>query len=109
MNSIKQKIISYVTEKRDWVYGGSLEDNIRYENGQKCSTTSRRCRELVAEGILEARYVNVPGVANKVVQYRIKSLAECIYKVDECPICPRQPINYLIDLTQPEPVQMKLL
>lgn len=71
-DSIKNKILSYLTEKRDWIYGGQIEDFIRSTDGHKASNASRRCRELEDEGKIESRYVKVEGVANKVVQYRVK-------------------------------------
>lgn len=71
-NSIKQKILSYLTEKRNWAAGGTLEDYIRQTDGHKASNASRRCRELEDDGMIESRYINVPGVANKVVEYRIR-------------------------------------
>lgn len=67
--SIKQKILSYLTEKRNWVYGGVIDDYIRQTDGHKASNSSRRCRELVNEGKLNRRLVKVEG--NNVVQYKI--------------------------------------
>lgn len=71
--SIKQKILFYLTEKRDWVYGGLIEDFIRQTDGHKASNASRRCRELEDEGKVERRIVKLNGLS--VVQYRIKN--EC--------------------------------
>lgn len=72
-NSIKQKILNFLTQHQGFQFGGSIEDFIRTTDGHKASNASRRCRELEDEGKIESQYVTVPGVANKVVQYRIKS------------------------------------
>jgi predicted transcriptional regulator len=68
--SIKQKILFYLTEKRDWCYGGVIEDYIRQTDGHKASNASRRCRELEDEGKIERRIVKKDSL--NVVQYRIK-------------------------------------
>lgn len=70
--SVKQTILKYLENSMIWVYGGTLEDFVRQKHGHKASNTSRRCRELENEHRIEARYVKVEGVGNKVVQYRIK-------------------------------------
>lgn len=72
--SIKNKILLYLEEKRDWVWGGLLEDMIRQTEGAKASNASRRLRELAQSGLVEVRYVQVEGVGPKVCQYRIKKL-----------------------------------
>lgn len=68
--SIKQKILSYLTEKNSWQFGGSIEDFIRRTDGAKASNCSRRCRELENESKIERQVVRLDG--NYVVQYRIK-------------------------------------
>jgi len=70
--SIKNKILNYLSDG-DWKYGGQIEDHIRLTDGHKASNASRRCRELEDEGGIESRYVKADGVANKVVQYRLKA------------------------------------
>ncbi len=70
--SIKSKIKFYLTEKQTWTFGGTIEDFIRQTDGHKASNASRRCRELEAEEVIESRYITIPGVPNKVVQYRIR-------------------------------------
>lgn len=73
-NSIKQKILDYLTEHPGFQFGGSIEDFIRSTDGHKASNASRRCRELEDEGKIESFYTTIPGVANKVVQYRIRQI-----------------------------------
>lgn len=68
--SLKQKIYDYLSEKNKFVAGGSVEDFIRQTDGHKASNASRRCRELVREGKLEAIYEKLPDVPNRVVYYR---------------------------------------
>ena len=67
--TIYEKIIQFLEERNDWVYGGILE---RHFTEHKPSNISRRCRELWNKGILERRLVKIDGIANKVVSYRIK-------------------------------------
>lgn len=64
--TIKNKILSYLTEHPGWVYGGIIEDFIRQTDGHKASNASRRCRELEDEGKIDRR------IERGVVQYRIK-------------------------------------
>lgn len=71
--SIKSRILEFLTEKKDFVFGGTVEDYIREIDHKKASNASRRLRELCEEGRIEARYVKVPGVSNRVVQYRLKT------------------------------------
>lgn len=68
--SLKQKIYDYLSEKNRFIAGGIVEDFIRQTAGHKSSNASRRCRELVREGKLEAIYEKLPDVPNKVVYYR---------------------------------------
>lgn len=68
--SIKQKILTYLTEHPGWVYGGIIEDFIRQTDGHKASNASRRCRELEDEGKIDRQEVVLQG--RRVVQYRIK-------------------------------------
>lgn len=95
--SIKTKIKLYLTEKRGWVKGGLIEDFIRQTDGHKASNASRRCRELEDEGVIESQYVNVPGVANKVVEYRIRNhsgdIAPIINKAKDSLIMNRRVIS----------------
>lgn len=70
-DSIKNKILFFLQIHKDWQFGGNIEDHIRMTEGHKASNASRRCRELEDDGRIESRYVHVPGVANKVVQYRL--------------------------------------
>ena len=70
MKSIKSKILNYLQEKRDWIYGGVIDDFIRQIDGHKASNCSRRCRELVNQGKIQRRLVSVDGIPNKVVQYK---------------------------------------
>lgn len=74
-NSIKTKILDFL-KNGQWFYGGQIEDHIRETDGHKASNASRRCRELEDEGKVESQYVHVEGVANKVVQYRLKNTWE---------------------------------
>ncbi len=71
--SIKEKILSYLGEKKKFVAGGVIEDYIRQttEEHHKASNASRRLRELLNEGKIEAIYENIPNIPNKVVYYRI--------------------------------------
>lgn len=71
MNTIKQSIIQYAEEKNTWIFGGILERELGYLTEHKNSNISRRCRELVNEGKLEKRLVQVDGKGPYVVQYRI--------------------------------------
>lgn len=71
---INQKILDYLTEHPGFQFGGSIEDFIRSTDGHKASNASRRCRELADEGIIERNLIKIPGVANKVVQYRIRQI-----------------------------------
>lgn len=70
MNTIKNQILSYLQEKKNWVYGGVIDDFIRQTDGHKASNCSRRCRELVNKGLIDRRLVMLEGIPNKVVQYR---------------------------------------
>ncbi len=71
-DSIKNKILNFLQENPGWQYGGVIEDFIRSTDGHKASNASRRARELEDEQKVESRYVRIPGVANLVVQYRLK-------------------------------------
>lgn len=70
--SVKEVITDYLEGCGNWQYGGIVEDHVRKKLGSKASNASRRCRELEDEHRIEARYVKVEGVGNKVVQYRVK-------------------------------------
>ena len=70
MESLKEKILNYLSEKNRFIAGGLVEDFIRQTDGHKASNASRRCRELVREGKLEAIYEKIPDVPNRVVYYR---------------------------------------
>ena len=70
MESLKEKILNYLSEKNRFIAGGLVEDFIRQTDGHKASNASRRCRELVREGKLEAIYEKIPDLPNRVVYYR---------------------------------------
>jgi hypothetical protein len=69
--SVKNQVLNYLVSK-DWIFGGTLEREVSQIAQCKPSNISRRCRELEDDGMIESGYVTVPGVANKVVQYRLK-------------------------------------
>lgn len=77
---IKNMIMQYLEEKKDWVFGGVIEDHIGLSVGSKASNVSRRCRELVREGKLDRQIVSVEGL--RVVQYRVRPKLEPIRVVD---------------------------
>lgn len=71
--TLKPAIMSYIEARpHEWHFGGAVEGYIRESGQSKWETTGRRLRELVLEGKLEKRLVKVPGVFNKVVQYKLK-------------------------------------
>ena len=49
--SLSERIIEYLAENGGWVNGGEVE-RLSLELGYKASNGSRRCREMVEEGIL---------------------------------------------------------
>ena len=69
---IKIKILHYLEEKRDWIFGGLVEDFIRQSEGSKASCCSRRLRELAEVNAIEKRIVQIikDGRKLNVVQYR---------------------------------------
>ena len=69
--TIKQVIIQRYEELGDWAFAGKVARELAYNLVLKESNVERRMRELVKSGVLERRLVEVEGVANKVVQYRI--------------------------------------
>ena len=71
--SIKQLIIQFI-EDNGPKFGGQIEDHIRSIMGAKASNASRRCRELVEDGVLERELCQIEGVGNKVVKYKIKKV-----------------------------------
>lgn len=74
MESIKQQILDYLKSKGDqYTFGGVIEDHIRQTNGSKASNCSRRCRELVNEGLIERKLAKVQGSNLNVVMYRVST------------------------------------
>lgn len=71
--SIKESIIRFI-EDNGPKFGGQIEDHIRSVAGAKSSNASRRCRELVNDGILERELVKIEGVENKVVMYKLNTM-----------------------------------
>ena len=66
--TVKNSILSYLSEKPDWVYGGTLEKAIGEIAKCKQSNVGRRCRELQDEGKIERR------IKDGVVQYRLTQI-----------------------------------
>ena len=69
--TIKKIIVQHYEGIGDWAFAGKVAREIAYKEILKESNVERRMRELVKSGTLERRLVDVEGVANKVVQYRI--------------------------------------
>lgn len=55
--SLKERILKYIRNQQGWINGGQLE-RLSLEAGYKASNGSRRCRELVNEGLLERKEEN---------------------------------------------------
>lgn len=54
--SLKQRIERYVKKSNRPVSGGEIERLVSENTNYKPSNASRRCRELVDEGVLKANY-----------------------------------------------------
>ena len=73
--TIKQSIIRYLEENKDWQYGGAISRAVAEIHLCKESNVERRQRELEDESKIESWYVvNPNGRGNKVVQYRLKPM-----------------------------------
>ena len=68
IKTIEQYIREYLKGK-SWVAGGYLEQYVYNKKGTKGETTSRRCREMVNDGVIENRYTLYKG--RKIVQYQL--------------------------------------
>ena len=71
--TIKESIIRYLEENKDWQYGGTISRAVAEIHLCKESNVERRQRELEDEGKIESQYVTNPnGRGNKVVKYKLK-------------------------------------
>lgn len=52
--SLVERVENFLRLKADWIHGGELE-RLAMDNGYKASNISRRCRELVEDGVLERK------------------------------------------------------
>ncbi len=71
MDSIKSHIIRFLEEQGSWVLGGIIDREINYRTQAKESNVSRRCRELVKEGVIQRDLIKIGDIGPKVVRYRI--------------------------------------
>ena len=71
--SLKQNIISYLTEKQTWVHKGELGRKAVLEWGFENENMGRRCRELENAGIIIAELRKNPKTGINEVWYKIKS------------------------------------
>jgi hypothetical protein len=69
--TVKTLILEYL-RGRDYTPAGLIEDYIRTVDHSKASTSSRRCREMVEDGKLEADYRQINGKGPHFVCYRRK-------------------------------------
>lgn len=82
--TVVQIILEYLEGYMDWEYGGRLEDYVRSKLGSKASNTSRRCREMVDERLIQVQYVQINGKGAHVTMYKfIKKPVPSPYKVQE--------------------------
>lgn len=65
-----QLIVEFLA-KKDFVFGGTIEDHIRAVSGAKGSTAARMCRDLQTEGILEHDYLQINGRGRPFVRYKL--------------------------------------
>src|SRR3990167_5862390 len=79
IDSIKTTILTYLSQQTThrpadvshlWVFGGTLDSDIAAMCECKQSNVSRRARELVNDGKIERRLIQIDGKGPKVVQYR---------------------------------------
>ena len=77
-STTKQFIIEFVKqqhlERKDFVMGGVIEDVMRTRCGAKGETSSRLCRMLENEGILEAVYIPRKDGGRSNVAYKLREL-----------------------------------
>ena len=77
-STTKQFIIEFVKqqhlERKDFVMGGVIEDVMRTRCGAKGETSSRLCRMLENEGILEAVYIPRKDGGRPNVAYKLKGV-----------------------------------
>jgi len=59
--TIKKLILSYLKDNHTWIWAGQIEDYIRDINGAKGDTTSRICRILYNEGLIEKQFGEFKG------------------------------------------------
>ena len=74
----KQFIIDFLSQQhkegKSFVFGGVIEDYLRTKNGSKGESTSRVCRMLENEGILEAVYIPRKDGGRPNVAYKLKGV-----------------------------------
>lgn len=70
--TIPQAVEEYLSDKKDFVFGGQIARAVGWKLGKKESNVERRLREMQNEGVLENRMVQVNGKGNKVVVYKLK-------------------------------------
>ena len=72
----KQFIIDFLSQQhkegKSFVFGGVIEDYLRTKNGSKGESTSRVCRMLENEGILEAVYIPRKDGKRANVAYKLR-------------------------------------
>ena len=76
--TIKGRLLSILKANDDWIWGGSLENDVSKSKGCKTSNVGRRLRELENTGIIERRLQYINHV--HAVQYRYKGMQELTEK-----------------------------
>ena len=66
-------LIQQKKEGKNETFGGVIEDYLRTKNGSKGESTSRTCRILENEGILEAVYIPRKDGGRPNVAYKLKN------------------------------------